>query len=54
MGAELRAMPGLSGLRALTDPDGVVELPRNFDSTGPLLLDYSEQFCDLVYGGPGP
>ncbi len=46
----LRTMPALAGLRALTDRDGLLVLPRHFDPTGPRLLDYCEMLNDMAYG----
>jgi iron complex transport system substrate-binding protein len=50
--ATLRAMSGIATLRAVRDPKGIATLPRGFDTTGPLLVDWCELLADRVYGAP--
>lgn len=49
-GAALRERPGLANLRALRDPDGVVELPhQRLQDAGPGMLRSAELLHDRLY-----
>ncbi len=51
--AVLRRMPGLAGLRAVRDPDGIIEIPSDLaDVPGPPMLEAAEELFARAYGRP--